>query len=218
MNPSKFLALGVAVVSLIAGNAFAQSIAGEYKCEGKGPDGSAYSGNVFIKKLSDPIYTMKWDLGGGSDYVGTGVFESGILAAAYGGGKPYGLVVYQVKGGTLKGKWLIGGQSAVGEENLEGPEGLNGIYKITSAKNAEGKAYSGKVAITKNGETYSVNWTLPSESYSGVGTLVADTLVVGWGQGTGFGTVIYVQEGSTLKGKWASANDDTLGSETLTKK
>lgn len=217
MQLVKLLSIGVAVLSFLTGHVSAQSIAGEYKCTGAGPGGEEYGGKVFIKALEGPLYTLKWDLGGGTNYVGTGVFEDGILAAAYGGGKPYGLVVYQVKGGKLKGKWLIGGQAGVGEENLEGPEGLSGTYSITSAKNAAGNPYTGKVAITKNGETYAVNWTLPNESYSGVGILVGDTLVVGWGQGSEFGTVIYAQDGANFKGKWAAANDNKLGSETLTK-
>jgi hypothetical protein len=217
MQLLKVLSVGVAVLTLLSGRVSAQSIEGDYKCAGSSPDGGEYAGKVSISKLGAPIYTLKWDLGTGGSYVGTGVFEDGILAAAYGGGKPYGLVIYQVKGGKLQGKWLIGGQAGVGEENLEGPEGVSGTYTITSAKNPAGKEYTGKVAITKNGETYNINWTLPNESYSGVGILVADTLVVGWGQGSGYGAVIYAQDGTTFKGKWASANADKLGSETLTK-
>lgn len=217
MQLLKLLSVGVAVLSLLTGHLSAQSITGEYKCAGSGPGGAEYTGKVLIKNLEGPLYTLAWNLGSGGSYVGTGVFEDGILAAAYGGGKPYGLVVYQVKGGKLKGKWLVGGQAGVGEETLEGPEGLDGTYTITSGKNAAGKPYTGKVDIAKNGETYTVKWTLPNESYSGVGILVGDTMVVGWGQDNGFGTVIYVQDGANFKGKWASANDTKLGSETLTK-
>jgi len=213
----KLVCIGGAALLLLTGHLSAQSIAGEYKCAGTSPGGAEYGGKVFIKPLESPLYTLAWDLGSGGSYTGTGVFEDGILAAAYGGGKPYGLVVYQVRGGKLKGRWLVGGQAGVGEESLEGPEGLEGTYTITAGKNTSGKPYGGKVAIAKNGETYTVKWTLPNESYSGVGILVGNTMVVGWGQDDGFGVVIYGQDGGNFKGKWASANDTKLGSETLTK-
>jgi len=217
MNPAKFLVLGAVVISLLTVRLPAQSIEGEYKCAGAAPQGAKYEGKVFLKKLVNPLYTITWDLGKNGSYVGTGVYEDGILAAAYGGGKPYGLAVYQVKGGALKGKWLIGGQAGVGEESLEGPAGLEGAYTITSGKNISGQPYTGKVAITKTGETYAVQWTLPTDTYSGVGILIGNTLVVGWGQGSGFGAVLYAQEGANFIGKWAAAGSDALGSETLTK-
>lgn len=217
MNPFSSLVCGVAVFSLFISPASAQSLEGDYKCEGSGPNGAdAYSGKVVIKKNAS-VYPIKWDLGKDSAYVGTGIVVGDVLAAAYGGGKPYGLVVYKVSGGKLAGQWVIGGTTALGEENLEGPDGLSGTYTITSAKNASGNPYTGKVSMTKNGGTFSLNWTLPNESYSGVGILHGDLLVVGWGKGEGYGAVAYDVKGSTLSGKWAAANMDTLGSETLTK-
>lgn len=213
----KLLGTGIAALAFFSAALPAQSIGGDYRCTGSGPDGAPYTGKVFLKKLEDPIYTLKWDLGASGSYVGTGVFEDNILAAAYGGGKPYGLAIYQVKGGRLSGKWIIGGQPGIGEESLEGPEGVGGSYTITSARNTVGNPYTGKVTIAKTGETYAVKWTLTSETYSGIGILVGNTFVVGWGEGSAFGTVIYVKEGATFTGKWAAGGSDKLGNETLTK-
>jgi hypothetical protein len=213
----KLLGAGVVILSLVSGPLAAQSILGEYHCAGSAPGGETYKGKVFIQKLEAPLYTLKWDLGSGVSYAGTGVFEDDILAAAYGGDKPYGLAIYQVKGGKLKGRWLMGGQTGLGEEQLEGPGGVSGTYTITSARNPDGAPYSGKVTISKNGEAYLVNWALPSESYSGIGILVGNIFVVGWGQGSGFGTVVYVRENGNFTGKWAAAGADRLGIETLTR-
>lgn len=218
-----FLRLSAAFLTLLASTASAQSVEGTYKCTGSAPSGGAnYSGEVTVKKNGDH-HVVTWSLGNAGSYVGSGLVNGNVFAVAYGGGRPYGLVVYKVSGGKLSGSWLVGGSGkpVTGEETIEGAEGLSGTYKITSGKSSQGSSYSGEVTIKKTGETYAVNWALKNESYTGVGILHGDLLVIGWGTGTGYGVVSYDiadgKLGSTLEGKWTAAGSDAVGKETLTK-
>jgi hypothetical protein len=105
-------------------------------------------------------------------------------------GSRYGVVVYQVSGGTLKGQWATAMSPALGSEDLEGPPGLNGTYQITKAAGPDGKSYAGSVTIAPKGDAFAVTWTLPTESYSGVGIQQGDLLIVGRGEaGKGAGVV-----------------------------
>jgi len=212
-----FLA-AAAALCLLAGHAFTQSLEGEYHCKGSDANGgNPYSGTVVLKK-DGPVYGIDWELGKGGSYAGTGIFADNVLAGAYGDGKPYGLAVYRVNGGTLSGQWLVGGKNTLGTEVLQGAKELAGTYQITSSKGPDGKPYSGTVTITKNGDAYNVTWTLPKENRNGVGILHGDFLVVGWGQGAGYGAVVYDAANGRLTGQWATAAAGPLGVETLTKK
>jgi hypothetical protein len=73
------------------------------------------------------------------------------------------------------------------------------------------------VAITPNGQTYTVQWTLTSgESYSGVGVREGNHFIVGWGPCVS--VVAYTDVGGKLTGRWAQAGGNALGSETLARK
>lgn len=219
MKAPRLLLAGATALCLLAGHASAQSIEGEYRCHGSDANGgNPYSGTVTLAK-DGPVYAMNWELGKGGDYVGTALLVNGrVLAGAYGGGKPYGLVIYQVNGGVLSGQWLVGGRKGLGQETIQGAAELGGVYQITSAKNPEGKDYKGTVTITENGGAYAVNWTLANESYSGVGILHGDLFVVGRGQGANYGAVVYDVENGRLTGEWAAAGSGPLGVEKLVRK
>jgi hypothetical protein len=141
----------------------------------------------------------------------------GVLAVGWSPGGSPGVVVYRVSGGQLAGKWAAGSSGAPGTENLSGPPGLSGGYQITSAQNPKGGSYTGNVSIGRNGDTYALSWTLPNESYTGVGILRGQVLAVGWGGG-GTGVVSYQVNGTRLDGVWADARGGALGSEVLEKR
>jgi hypothetical protein len=211
------LLVGAAALGLLAGHTSAQSLEGEYHCKGSDANGgNPYSGTVTLKK-DGPVYGINWELGKGGDYTGTAILDN-VLAGAYGDGQPYGLAVYRINGGTLSGQWVAGGKNNPGTEVLQGAKELEGAYQITSAKSPEGKPYGGTVTITKNGEAYTVDWTLPEERHRGVGIRHGDFLVVGWGQGAGYGAVVYDAANGRLTGQWTSAAGGPLGAETLTRK
>jgi hypothetical protein len=178
--------------------------------------GAAYTGSVRISRVGE-VYQLAWTIPGTPPYSGVGIEMNGVLAVGWSSGGSPGVVVYQVNGGQLSGKWSqAGGGGVPGVENLSGAPGLSGSFQITSGQNPRGGSYTGSVAIAKNGDTYSLSWTLPRESYAGVGILRGDVLAVGWGGGSG--VVSYQVNGTRLDGVWADGRGGALGSEVLEKR
>jgi hypothetical protein len=178
--------------------------------------GAAYTGTVQISRVGE-VYQLAWSIPGTPPYRGVGIEMDGVLAVGWSSGGSPGVVVYRVTGGQLAGKWAAGSGGGLGTENLSGPPGLSGGYQITSAQNPKGGSYTGNVSIGKNGDTHALSWTLPNESYTGIGILRGQVLAVGWGAG-GTGVVSYQVNGSRLDGVWADARGGALGSEVLEKR
>lgn len=200
-------------------------IAGEYRIIQGTPiqSGREYSGVVTIAKAGD-AYKVNWKMSDGTTYEGLGVLDGDVFSVGYSlnvkASPAYGVVSYLVRGTKLEGKWVVSSTidspQAVGRENLEGPEGLNGTYSIVSASRPGGTgAYSGEVAITKNGKVYNLNWSLPSESYSGIAIYNGTVLSVGWGIGKTIGVAQYKVGGGKLTGLWSIAGEKEVGHETL---
>lgn len=184
--------------------------------KGQNPGGGSYSGTVEISSSGDS-YTLKWTLGTGESYGGVALERDGVLGVGW-GKQGYGVVMYTISGGNLDGRWITDTDNSVGTEVLSGPSGLDGSYKITSARTSKGSTYAGTVNIHPNGDTYKIDWRLTSgEAYSGVGLKEGNTLVVGWGPAD-VGVVAYKVQGSTLDGRWAQASAAKIGTETLQKK
>lgn len=197
----------------------AAPIGGTYRItSASNPGGSgSYSGQVTI--TPGAVHTLKWTISDGSSYSGVGLAFDGALGVGWGLGEKYGVAVYTINGGKLSGRWATAVTAmGVGTEELEGPEGLDGSYTITAAKDPTGASYTGTVTIKPSGDVYSVKWTLPKESYEGVAIKQGSTLVVGWGVGgKGAGAVVYEASGANLNGKWAQPGGKALGTEVLAK-
>lgn len=196
----------------------AGSIAGSYTISSaSNPGGGSYKGKVEITKQTEH-YKLSWTLPSES-YSGVGIEQDGILGVGWGTGDDYGVVVYEVSGGTLTGRWASSKTgSKLGTETLKGPAGLDGTYTVTGTSPESGGAYQGTVTITKQGSTYAVKWKLASgEGYSGVGMLRNDNFVVGWGMGGNSGAVVYRVGTSELSGSWAIPSSSQLGTENLSK-
>ena len=181
--------------------------------------GRAYTGQVGISKGAE-AYTLQWSIPGTPPYGGVGIEVDSVLGVGWGTqGEDYGVVVYRVQGGSLRGTWAsssTGGR--VGAEDLQGPAGLNGDYRIVRSQSPGGGTYTGTVRIAPSGDTFTLQWTLPRESYGGVGILRGNLLVVGWGAGRGAGVVAYTKAGKRLDGVWATPGGTQLGSELLERK
>ena len=179
--------------------------------------GSPYKGTALLTKKSG-FYTIDWKVDGASPYAGVALQRGTVLGAGWGkGGGAYGVVVYEIDGGTLRGTRVMGGSDFVGTENLEGPASLNGVYTIASATSPNGKGYTGQVTISNAGAAYKVEWKLPNDTHSGVAVRKGNLLIVGWGQGgTGAGVVVYTHSATTLTGQWAVPAGALMGTEVLT--
>lgn len=176
--------------------------------------GSGYTGTVRIAKAGD-AYRLDWSIPGSPPYSGVGIEMNGILAVGWSVGGSPGVVVYRVSAGQLAGKWAALGSRGgpLGIEDLSGPSGVSGTYQITQGRNPQGGSYTGSVLVTPTGSTYALSWTLPRETYTGVGILKRDVLAVGWGPGTG--VVAYEIHGNRLDGVWADTRGGSLGREVL---
>ena len=181
--------------------------------------GAEYKGSAVIAKKSG-FYTVDWKVDGDAPYAGVGLQYGTVLGVGWGkGGGTYGVVVYEIDGGKLHGKWVTGGSSFVGTEELEGPVSLRGVYKIVSATTANGQGYTGQVTISNEAPTYKVEWKLANDTYSGMAMRKGNLLIVGWGKGgTGAGVVTYTHSATTLTGQWAVPGANLMGNEVLTRR
>jgi len=101
---------------------------------------------------------------------------------AYGTPKTVALCVYDIDGGTLKGKWspwyIDGDAKNTGSETLTGPASLDGDFKITAGKSpTTGAEYTGTVTIkpaeivgaTDDAKPYLLTWTFGDIKVYGIG-------------------------------------------------
>ncbi len=177
--------------------------------------GKAYAGNVQVSR-SGEAWEMAWKLTDGGTQGGVGIdCGNGILAAGFGGSEAYGVIVYDVAGGTLTGKWAQKGIRTLGTENLSGPTGMGGVYTVTSAQNPVGAAYTGSVRITPNGQLYDMTWSTGGSTQRGVAILEGSKLIAGWGTAGGAGVVRYKITPTRLEGVWAPVGGNRWGTEIL---
>jgi hypothetical protein len=218
--------LWFSLVLLLAacGTAAAQDIVGTYDAQGANPGGAgAYKALVKIVPYG-AAHAIVWDLGGGKGSEGIALRQANVLGVAYRNSKiPFGLVVYRIAGGLLDGEWLTPAdqKAELGREVLEGPEDLNGNYKITLGQNRDGTTnYTGEVIIKREGDTYLFAWMVPTLAYIGRGVRIGDVLVVAWGRSQKTadlpGVVAYkIDDANTMSGIWALAGSPKTGTENL---
>ncbi len=179
--------------------------------------GALYKGSaVLVKKKG--LYAIDWQVDGSPPFAGVGLQNGTVLGVGWGkGGGTYGVVIYEIDGGKLHGKWATGGSDFVGTEELEGSPSLHGVYKITASTSPSGKPYTGEAIISNAGPAYKVEWKLPGDTYSGVALRKGNLLVVGWGKGgTGAGAIVYTHSATTLTGQWVVPGGTLMGTEVLT--
>ncbi len=106
--------------TLLLGQASADELVGRYQAAGTTPKGKPYSGTVQIEQLGADLHVILWKLADGEAYKVSVSGKGDVLGAAYGPADvKFGIVVYQVKGGTLTGVWADSRdlKSELGKEN-----------------------------------------------------------------------------------------------------
>jgi hypothetical protein len=197
------------VGSLLLGPAAADDLAGRYQATGTTPQGKSYDGAVQIQPYGG-LHIVLWKLTDGEAYKGVGIRLGDVLGVAYGPGD-FGIVVYQVNGGTLTGAWATSSdlKSELGKETLQGDPSLNGLYKITLGQNRDGLTnYGGQVEIKRNGDSYVVVWPGKPPAI-GIGVRMKDVLVVAYSSNIKAlpGVVAYqALGGDGLSGIWSVAS------------
>jgi hypothetical protein len=194
-------------------------LVGRYKItSGSRPGGprGAYAGNVEIT-TSGAHYVLRWEIPDTPASHGVGIEIDDLLAAGSSPDGDYELIVYEISGGRLSGRVAAGGGSGkLGTEELSGPTGLNGTFKVVSASSASGRSYDGTVSIAPHGSAYRMIWTLGRGSESGVGLKKGSRLLAARGK-TGAAVLVYSVVGTKLHGQWAQPSRGELGTEYLSR-
>ncbi|MGK3983046.1 serine/threonine-protein kinase [Sorangium sp. So ce136] len=189
-------------------------LAGTYDIvSSRNPGGQgSYAGNVLLSRTGS-TYRIAWIITKGAGYEGIAFVQGQTLAVGWASGGPYGAAAYRIDGGRLRGQWISTDRPGqVTAEELQGPEGLAGSYRIVEG------GRQGTVAIAPAGDTYAVTWMLSTGALKGVGIRSGDQLVVGWSPGQQVGVVSYAVDGRQLVGRWASLGSALAGTETLARR
>lgn len=198
-----------------------KDISGSYSVSGKNEGGGGdYVGDLIVTKR-DQVYQFSWT-SGDRTYDGVGVQGGNSVGVAFTNGTDgsgCGVVLYQIKpDGTLEGKagyWGVNTAETETATRTSG-SGLEGSYDLKGT-NPEGKSYTGKLTVKKEGAGYRFQWTTPS-SITGFGIQGADMIAVGIG-GDQCGFVGYdIKPDGSLDGKWGSPGATSVGTEVAKKK
>ncbi len=179
----------------------------------KNPDGTGYGGSVTIGAKGD-VFEQRWDLGGNGTYSGVGLLQGKVLAVGWSTKDKAGVIVYEVNGGKLSGRSALSGSASTGSEELEGPEGLNGTYRIVRATLPNGQSHGGSVTLKKKGGVWEVTLRRPGRTTYGVGLLEGGVFVVGFGEGES-GVMLYTPTQTGLSGRWGMVGESAAGIEVL---
>lgn len=199
---------------------------------GHGPVEHTGAGDITFAPRKGDAYPVTYDYSadGGPKWAGVAVVKminnDPVVFAAYGTPKTVGLCVYEIKGGTLSGKWypwyIDGDAKNVGTEELKGPESLDGEFAIVSAKApSTGAAYTGTVTIKPQEivgagdkeQPYLVTWTFGTTKVEGFGIRTGDFLFVSSGAGPDVNIAKYKLEngGATFHGDWFKLGSKEMG-------
>lgn len=192
-----------------------------------GRDGIS-GGTVTIAPKKGEAYQVKFEHKQAAEAQGVAVQREisydRLLWVAFGPPKTVALAVYEIKGGTLEGKWYPwyydGDSKNSGTESLKGPENLDGEFTITAAKAPfTGAAYTGTVTIKPveivgapdQEKPHNLTWTFGDKKIHGIGIKVKNFLVVCSGSGEDFylANMILGTNGDMI-GNWFS-NKNAMG-------
>ena len=186
--------------------------------------GGAYAGTFDYSKKGGPSWMgVAWTTGGRQS-------DEESLWAAFGTPKAIAMCVYEIDGGKLTGKWypwyIDGDAKNTGMENLEGPDGLDGEYKISAAKAATtGKEYTGSVTIKpmnvvgsgEESKPYAITWTLGGAKVEGIGIKTGKHLIVATGFGAADVTIgKFVIHNGSFTGDFFKLGQKDMGSTAAT--
>ena len=99
--PRRLVTGFLAVAMLLPTALAAGNISGQFRAEGRNPDGSSYEGKVEIGMLGDTV-AVAWQVGA-KGYTGNGILDGRVLTVNWGDKFP---VVYVIMpDGSLHGTW-----------------------------------------------------------------------------------------------------------------
>jgi hypothetical protein len=204
-------------------NATPTVIDGSHSLTGTNPDGSTYTGTLDVT-ADNQVHTFAYDIDGITE--GVGILRGNTVAVGFGGDQCSVTSYFVYPDGSLAGLWALVGDTSTGTENafrtdeIAFSDGalipdIQGEYEI-SGTDLEGNTYSGTLTITPQGDVYQLTWTFDDGTAEGVGVLLGNTLMVGFG-GEGCAVNAYSVSPDAMDGLWAVYGRDSLGTETATR-
>lgn len=185
---------------------------GTYKVGGDG-----YTATLVITETGRN-YHLVWTFPDGSAYYGKGLEVAGVLGVVYEGEAAGGIAAYKKSGTGITGLW-----AGVDDEELyyersknaaklqKSRRDIEGDYEIEGT-NPDGGTYTGQLSIVPTGETWAAMWLTGGEAY-GMGLVVDEVVVLGYGTDDGLGVAVYEITGSTLDGVWLYTSFGSLSSK-----
>lgn len=194
-----------------------REISGSYNVTGADSnDADPYTGILTIAPQGD-VYGFRWQLNKGTS-VGTAVQFGNSVAvssSATGGGKGCGVVLYRIAAdGSLDGRVVRWGESKFTSEKATRVEGRTFTGKYTvSGTDADSRAYSGELMITKDGAGYDLEWKTDKPQVA-FGIWKGSVAAASFG-GKQCGFALYdIQSNGNLEGNWGGQRAVTFGTET----
>jgi hypothetical protein len=191
-------------------------ITGTFKVEGAADNNAdPYSGVLNVAPKGD-AYEFRWSTTKGSR-IGVGVQMGNATAVSFaptGGGKGCGVVLYKIApDGTLDGRKVNWGETSFSSEKASRTEGHGfvGKYSVVGTS-ADGKPYSGTLAIKKDGGGYLLEWKT-ERSQVAFGTWQGTVAAASFG-GRQCGFALYdIRSNGNLEGYWGGQAAVTIGTE-----
>jgi hypothetical protein len=201
------------------------NISGSHNISGTNLDGTAYEGTLEVTP-NNQIHTFDYTLGE-QQFPGVGILRGNVISVGFGGEQCSVASYFVSPDGTLKGLWTVVGSDTVGSENAfrtdepiyaEGamiPD-VAGIYDVEGTSPVDGSPYAGKLGIIPRGDVYQFSWEFANGTAEGIGILVNNTIMVGYG-GEGCAVNAYRVSEESLDGVWGAYGNNALGTETATR-
>lgn len=162
---------------------------------------------------------LRWSIGK-ETFTGIGFLEGDGLYIGWAGGESYGIALYTIRSnGILDGRWIYArSDETPGTEHAVGGslEKKESTYTVNGINPGSGTPYNGTMSLRRTGETWQVTWQVGDDIYYGVGLVVGNRFVVGWGgDAKDFGIAAYAVESDRLVGRLGFADVAGEGTEIL---
>lgn len=187
----------------------ANDLTGQYRVDGRNPNGSRYEGTLTLRPLGQG-WSAEWRTP--APVRGVGLSDGRTLVLAYGGSE-CGVVAWDAtQPGRLAGQWTLDGRIGREQASAERPGGdrLEGRYGV-SGESPDGEFYKGSLQLRRDAGGYALRWDIDTV-YTGTGIESGGVLGAAWGDDCG--VAIYRIEGNRLVGRWRTAGAPE-GQETL---
>lgn len=178
-------------------------------------DTDAYNGILTVAPFGQ-VYEFRWTTNKGTR-IGTGVQLGNSIAASYsatGGGKGCGVAIYKIASdGSFDGRIARWNENTFTTEKATRTEGnvFVGKYSVTGTA-AEGKAYSGTLAIAKDGGGYNFLWKI-DEPRVAFGTWQGSYAAASFGGRQCSFALYSISSNGSLDGVWGGQKSVSLGKE-----